>query len=244
MTFLEDPRVRTFVLGLDELLGGGIPRGHTVLISGPPGSMKSSLAYSILYHNATKHQIPVLYVSLEQTRAGILRQMRAMGFTDPIPPSFGIIDVATIRKERGTAAASRSVWLDFFWRALGTRRRLHPYELLALDSLDALELLAKFPNPRGETLRLFESLRHENLTSFVVTEATRDSWVGGGRGGTHLAASFLADGVISLRMHNVTDVAVQRRMRVVKMRGTAHETRYFAVAFESGHFGIQEALSG
>lgn len=238
---LDDPRVPTYVQGLDELLGGGIPRGHIVLLSGPPGSMKSSLAFSILYHNATKNQTPILYVSLEQTRAGLLRQMRAMGLTDPMPPSFGIVDVATIRKEGGVSAGS--VWMDFFWRVLETRRRLQPYELLALDSLDALELLAKFRNPREETLGLFDSLRRENVTSFVVTESVRAGGTDGSRSRERLAARFLADGVIGLKMHNVTDVSVQRRMRVVKMRGTAHETRYFALAFDGGRFGIQEALS-
>lgn len=237
----EDPRVRTHVVGLDELLGGGIPRGHVVLLSGPPGTMKSSLAFSILYHNATRTGTPVLFVSLEQTRAAVLRQMRAMGFTESLPSSFGIVDVATIRKEAGDAPPS--IWMDFFWRVLQTRRRFEPYELLAVDSLDALKLLAGFQNPREETYALFDALRQENVTTFVVSESPHDGGGHAGRRSERIPAGFLADGVISLRMHNVTDVSIQRRVRVVKMRGTAHETRYFAVAFDNGRFGIQEALS-
>src|SRR5438093_9480588 len=48
------PRVPTFVEGLDESLEGGIPWGHLVLIEGAPGTMKSSLAFSILLHNAAR----------------------------------------------------------------------------------------------------------------------------------------------------------------------------------------------
>jgi len=40
--------IKTFVRGFDEEIGGGIPQGHVVLVAGPPGTMKSSLAYSIL----------------------------------------------------------------------------------------------------------------------------------------------------------------------------------------------------
>ena len=45
-------RVVTNVEGLDELLGGGIPEGNIVLVSGAPGTMKTSLTYHILHTNA------------------------------------------------------------------------------------------------------------------------------------------------------------------------------------------------
>ena len=236
---IEEPRIKTHVAGLDERLGGGIPRRHVVLLSGPPGSMKSSLAYAILHQNAVRHGTPGLYVSLEQTRGSLLRQMRAMGFSDPPASSWGIVDVATIGKEAGEA--SRSAWMDLFWRVLRSRRRIQPYELLVLDSLDALELLARYPSEREETLSLFESLRQDNVTSVVVAESEKSGGAAWGR--ERLGAAFLADGVINLTMHDRSDVSVQRRVRVLKMRGTAHETRYYALSFDNGGFGISEAPS-
>jgi len=236
---LEESRVKTHVAGLDERIGGGIPRGHVVLLSGPPGSMKSSLAYSILHQNAVRNGTPALYVSLEQTRGSLLRQMRAMGFPNPPATSWGIVDVATIGKESGET--TRSVWVDLFWRVLRSRRRIQPYELLALDSLDALELIARYPSAREETLGFFESLREDNVTSVVIAESTENG-AGGTQRRERLGADFLADGVISLTMHDRTDVSLQRRVRVVKMRGTAHETRFYTLAFDGGGFGISEAL--
>jgi KaiC/GvpD/RAD55 family RecA-like ATPase len=44
-------------------------------------------------------------------------------------------------------------------------------------------------------------------------------------------------------MHQVSDVAIQRRIRIVKMRGTAHETGYFALVFDDGSFSVTRALS-
>src|SRR5947209_5050147 len=45
-------RVSTHIEGLDEVLGGGIPEGNVVLVSGAPGTMKTSLTYHILHSSA------------------------------------------------------------------------------------------------------------------------------------------------------------------------------------------------
>ena len=42
-------RVKTFIKGLDKEIDGGIPKGSIVMIAGKPGTMKSSLAFNILY---------------------------------------------------------------------------------------------------------------------------------------------------------------------------------------------------
>ncbi|HWM51682.1 MAG TPA: ATPase domain-containing protein, partial [Thermoplasmata archaeon] len=42
-------RIKTYVRGFDDVLNGGVPEGYVVLVSGAPGTMKSSLTYSILY---------------------------------------------------------------------------------------------------------------------------------------------------------------------------------------------------
>jgi len=102
-----------------------------------------------------------------------------------------------------------------------------------IDSLEALEVLAKFKDRRREMYRLFEWLRDLGVTSFLVTE--RPDWLIAG----HVLQGrwdedFLADGVIHLRMHFVTDLTAQRRLRVVKMRGTKHETGYLAMDIDDG----------
>src|SRR2546430_1179905 len=67
------PLVKTHIRGFDEdVLRGGIPQGHVVLVRGASGTMKSSLAYYVLYHNALAGS-PGLYVTREQTAAGSRR---------------------------------------------------------------------------------------------------------------------------------------------------------------------------
>ncbi|MFO7618985.1 MAG: RAD55 family ATPase [Thermoplasmata archaeon] len=61
-------RIKTYVKGLDEVMQGGIPEGSVILIAGKPGTMKSSFAFNILYHNANKEDMSGVYVTLEQGR--------------------------------------------------------------------------------------------------------------------------------------------------------------------------------
>ena len=237
---MENERVATGVDGLDPLIGGGVPRGHVVLLTGLPGTMKSSLAFSILYRNAKEAAPSGLYMTLEQTKASLERQMAGMGFDAP-DSRVAIVDGATLRKEFGKDAPK--LWREFPRRMLERRRNLQNIDLMVLDSLDALEVLARFENPRADLFDLFEWLRSLGMTSFVLTEAPPESFLFPTDSSQRLEASYLADGVIHLKMHQVSDVAIQRRLRVVKMRGTAHETAYLALVFEDGRFGVTPALS-
>ena len=239
---MDPERVKTHVDGLDELVGGGIPKGHVVLISGLPGTMKSSLAYSMLHGNAMAGGRPGLYVSLEQTKPSLERQMEGMGFLSPDGASrIGIVDVAAIRKDLGKGKTSASI--DFLRRTMQTRKEVTPFDLLTIDSLEALEVLGKFKDLRSDLFEFFEWLRELGGTTFVLTEAPPETTLFPTESSHGLDASYLADGVIHLKMHPVSDVAIQRRLRVVKMRGTAHETGYFALVFEDGKFGVTRALS-
>jgi KaiC/GvpD/RAD55 family RecA-like ATPase len=56
--------------------------------------------------------------------------------------------------------------------------------------------------------------------------------------------NFLADGVLHLRLHPISDVDMQRRVRIVKMRGTKHEMGYLALHVDRGQFEAARALGG
>src|SRR5213083_449566 len=233
------PRVPTFVEGLDESLEGGIPWGHLVLIEGAPGTMKSSLAFSILLHNAAKEGLHCLYLSLEERASSLLRQMGSLGLKLDVPKgSLIVLDprtAADMLAERTDLVAA----LEKGIRAIKEKRGL---DLIVIDSLEALEVLAKFKDRRREMYRLFEWLRDLAVTSFVITE--RPDWLIAG----HVLQGrwdedFLADGVIQLRIHMVSDLEAQRRLRVVKMRGTKHDTGYLAMVLDDGRFRVTRAMS-
>src|SRR2546430_3180953 len=151
---MEPKKIPTFIDGLDEVLGGGFPVGHVVLVSGLPGTMKSTLSYSILHGNARERGAKCLYVSLEQTRKSLEDQMAAMGFdVEAVRGDVHILDVGTIQKEIGKSATKP--WMEFLRRTLTTRRDIDGIELVVIDSLEALQVLAKFADRRAGNLPVF-----------------------------------------------------------------------------------------
>ena len=92
-------RYRTYVDGFDENLNGGIPQGHTVIVAGAAGTMKSSLAYHILFMNAKRDGVNGLYISLEQSKQSLTRQMEGLGLKGDTLGRLEVLDLTEIRRK-------------------------------------------------------------------------------------------------------------------------------------------------
>src|SRR5262249_22466837 len=65
----------------DKLLHGGVPRGHSVIVEGPPGAGKTVFSFGFLYHGAVDKAEPGLYVTLEESPSSIRRNMARFGMS-------------------------------------------------------------------------------------------------------------------------------------------------------------------
>ena len=228
-------RVLTHVDGLDEILNGGIPEGSVVLVSGTPGTMKTSLTYSVLHGNA-RRGVKGLYVSLEQGRESLLDHVEGLGLRlEDTEGNLSILDLGTLRKK--LAGPTDQPWMDLFKLYAQGMRKTFDYRLLVLDSLDALEILAKFGDVRKELFDLIRWLRRLGCTAFLLAELPTDAL--GSRDPETAAFAkhkeeYLADGIVHLRFAAQGQFGMQRQLRIVKMRGTRHDADYHALVFEDG----------
>ena len=240
---MELPRVKSWIEGFDEVLGGGVPKGSVVLVTGLPGTMKSSLAYAVLLNNAREAGAKCLYVSLEQTKPSLDNQMAAMGFDMELSRrAIHVLDVGTIQKELGRSATKP--WMDFLRRTVETKNKIEGIDLVVIDSLEALDVLAKFQDRRSDLFHFFQWLRDLGTTTFVLTEAAPEAAFPALEPGQNRDdAGYLADGIVHLKLHPLSDVEMQRRVRISKLRGSNHKTGFYALLFEAGRFSVTPAMS-
>ena len=145
------------------------------------------------------------------------------------------IYLGTLRKK--LAGPSEQPWLDLFKLYTQGIRKSFDYRFLVLDSLDALEILAKFREPRREMFSLIRWLRDLHCTSFLLGELPTDRTGGGDPRRPAYAKhkeDYLVDGIFHLRLARQGEFGMQRQLRVVKMRGTRHDTGYHALVFDNG----------
>src|SRR2546422_2855005 len=231
---MELPRVKSRIDGFDDVLGGGIPRGSVVLVTGLPGTMKSSLGWAILLNNARDDSAKCLDVSLEQTKPSLENQMAAMGFDMELARrTIHILDVGTIQKELGWSASKP--WMDFLRRTIETKQKIEGIDLVVIDSMEALDVLAKFQDRRSELFHFFQWLRDLGTTTFVLTEAAPEPvFPALSPEQNRDDAGYLADGIVHLKLHPLSDVEMQRRARGAEPRGADHKTRDHAPPFRGG----------
>src|SRR3990172_4250137 len=134
---VEVPLVHSYVDGLDKILGGGVPKGSTVLVAGTPGTMKTSLILWVMNENAKRHGTKGLYVSLEQDADSLRTGAARMGMTDLQESRVYILDMGQLRRGLFRAESSKD-WVTILLEIIKEAVTSSGYGMLALDSLEAL----------------------------------------------------------------------------------------------------------
>lgn len=200
-------RVKTGILGLDELVEGGIPENFIVLVSGTSGTGKTTLCMQYLVEGIRKYNEKGIYIGLGEDIEIIQKSMANYGMdleklSDDNKLVFADIPALDIDEVR-TLLESLS----------GEERRL------VIDPLSAL--LFKYENMelRQKIRELIEIIRDKNITAMITTELPEHS-----KGISRFdIEDFLADGIIVLYYFR-EGAKRYRGLEVRKMRGTAHSS--------------------
>jgi circadian clock protein KaiC len=75
----SEPRCRTGIEKLDDLLGAGIPRGSSLLVAGVAGTGKTVMSLEFIYRGALAGEKGILF-SFEETPERLLATARGMGW--------------------------------------------------------------------------------------------------------------------------------------------------------------------
>jgi circadian clock protein KaiC len=211
-------KVPTGIQGLDEVTGGGLPKGRVTLVCGSAGCGKSLLAMEFLVHGAVLNGEPGVCMDFEETEAKLAANVASLGFDlrDLAKRKKLLVDFVAV--ERCEIAETGEYNLDGLFIRLAHAVKAIKAKRVVLDSIEALfSGLTDATILRAELRRLFHWLEDHKLTAIVTGEAGEHTLT------RHGLEEYIADCVISLD-HRVTEQISTRRLRVVKYRGTSHGT--------------------
>jgi len=217
-------RVKTGIPGMDEILGGGVPKRNVVLLSGGPGTGKTIFGQQFLYHGLQNGE-PGVLVALEEHPAQIKINMSQFGW-DVRPyeeeGKFAIVDAFTggigeyAKRERYVVRDPSDVAMlvDVLREAVRDLKA----ERVVIDSVTSLYLTRPVV-ARSTVMQLKRVLSGLGCTSILVSQVSVTERGFGGPGVEHAA-----DGIIRLDLDEFNG-QLYRSLIVWKMRGTAHSMR-------------------
>ncbi len=211
----SESRLAMGVPRLDEMLGGGLPAGYSLLVAGPSGSGKTVLATSFLVEGVRLGE-PGVIVAFEQTPS----QSRTHTIDDMVRAGcIGLINTRTL-----------DLSIDEIVQHLSHLIRQMKATRVVIDSLSGFELAVAptFRQDFRESLfRMVAALASLGVTVLMTSEL-EDRY-------TDLrfspyGSAFLTDAIIVQRYIEV-ESRLQRVMAVVKLRGSDHsnEIRKFEI---------------
>jgi len=212
------PKSATGIRGLDDITGGGIPRGRTTLVCGSAGSGKTMLAMEFLVRGAQQYDEPGVFISFEESADDLAQNVASLGFDLKALARRKKLLVDHIRVVRSEIEETGSYDLEGLFIRLGLAIDSIGAKRVVLDTLEAL--FGGFSNTailRAEIRRLFEWLKERGVTAIVTGER------GDGSLTRHGLEEYVSDCVILLD-HRVVNQLTARRLRIVKYRGSVHGT--------------------
>ena len=226
------PKCTTGIQGLDEITGGGLPKGRPTLVCGGAGCGKTLLGIEFLVRGAMLHNEPGVFLAFEETAEELAQNVRSLGFDldDLIEKKKLAVDYIHI--ERSEIEETGEYDLEGLFIRLGHAIDSIGAKRVVLDTLETLfSGLSNVAILRAELRRLFRWLKEKGVTAIITAER------GNGSLTRHGLEEYVSDCVLLLD-HRVEGQISTRRLRIVKYRGSSHGTNEFPFLIDEGGISV------
>lgn len=206
-------RVTSGVKRLDTMLGGGYYRGASVLITGFPGTAKTTLSGAFAEASCKRGE-RTMFVSFDSDGTEIIRNLGSVNIRLARYVKNGTLKMISARTITGSAET-----LLVRIKALAKE---HKARCVVIDPISTLSKSGNELTAHGVAERLIDWTKADNIT--LVCTSLLDEMAGQIDGGTPLQISTLADTWIHLN-YLVQAGERNRGMSIIKSRGTAHSNQ-------------------
>jgi circadian clock protein KaiC len=226
----KQSRVQSNVHSLDELMGGGVDRGTSTLLIGPPGSGKSTIAAQYAAAASLRGDHAAIFM-FDETRAALL--MRCKGIGMPIKEGDGPGEIRLRQIDPAEVSPGEFVALVRTAVEQGGAR------VVVIDSLNGY--LNSMPHDDYLNAQLHELLSYLNNTGVATFLIVAQSGLMGSAMSAPVEASYLADTVVVLRYFEHLG-SVKKAISALKKRTGAHEEAIREIWFDEKGIHLSEPL--
>ena len=205
-------KLPTSVPGLDTLLDGGISRYSFIVLTGAPGSGKTTLAHQIMFSLANEQRKALFFTILGEPPLKMLRFQQQYSFFDAAKVGSAIkyVNLADDLQKSGFEGVLQ--------RILAEVQGFQP-ELIFVDSFKSVVQATKDMDQGMATLQYFVQQLGVQLSTWQATTFLIGEYADSAQEENPIFT--VADGVIHLSQ-DMDQNAMVRKVRVVKMRGSGH----------------------
>lgn len=210
---VTNERVTSGVQRLDTMLGGGYYRAASVLITGFPGTAKTTLSGAFA-EAACQRGERTMFVSFDSDGAEVIRNLASVGIRLEPYVKSGLLRMISARTISGSA--------ETYLVRIKTLAKEHKARCLVIDPVSTLSKSGNELTAHGVAERLIDWSKADGIT--LVCTSLLDEMSGQSESGTPLLISTLADTWIHLN-YLVQAGERNRGMSIIKSRGTAHSNQ-------------------
>jgi circadian clock protein KaiC len=214
-------RAPTGISGLDQITGGGLPRGRVTLVAGSAGAGKTLLGLQFLVAGARDYGERGVLLTFEESAVKVADNVRSLGFDLDELQRDGLLAVLSFRVDPNEIVAAGEFDLEPLFVILDDAIKRLGAQRVVLDTIEVLfGAFGVDSIVRAELSRLTRWLEERAVTAIVTGERGEKSIT------RHGIEEYVSDCVIVLD-HRVREEISTRRLRVVKYRGSAHGTNEY-----------------
>jgi circadian clock protein KaiC len=218
-------RVKTGIVGLDQMLAGGFLSQTANLVEGAPGTGKTTIGMQFIYNGIEKYNEPGIILTFEEFPQQYYRDAATFGWDFKALEKQNKLRIIMSSPEV-TKADLENIGgrIERLAQEIGARRIL-------VDSLSHFERLSQDPVAlRSIVYSFINALKREGLTSILTRESPA---LLGEAPSVDEDVTFVADSYVLLRYVEI-DSAVHKAMLVLKLRGSDHakDIRQFSITAE------------
>jgi KaiC domain protein len=206
-------RLSTGIDGLNKMMGGGIPLGHTVAVIGPAGTGKTTFGLQFVWDGLIRDQ-KCIFISLEEEEEALLKTALSYGWN--LRPYVERGDLSLIKLDPADISTSMERLesdLPSIIASFGASRVVvDPFTLLEMLVVDEMER-------RRKIFELCRMIGNSGTTTILTSEVARDNPYVSRFG----LVEYVVDGIILLhRVLSEDRSRAQLAIELVKMRRTDH----------------------